>query len=85
MNRQPYETDLTDKEWELLKDLIPPAKTGGRPRKTDIREIVNAIFYVLRAGCAWGCYRMIFPSGRQSITTYKRGRKMEHGKKSMPN
>lgn len=53
MNRKPYPTDLTDKEWELLQPLIPPPKTGGRPRTVDIRKIVNAILYVQRRGCSW--------------------------------
>lgn len=53
MTRKPYDTDLTDAEWMLLEPLIPPAKTGGRRRSVDIREICNGIFYVLRSGCAW--------------------------------
>jgi putative transposase len=53
MERRSYATDLTDAEWELLKPMIPPAKPGGRPRSTDERELLNAIFYMLRAGCAW--------------------------------
>lgn len=53
MTRTPYSSDLTEREWLLLKDLIPPAKFGGRPRVIKIREILNAVFYVLRAGCAW--------------------------------
>jgi len=53
MSRKPYPTDLTDKEWELLQPLIPPAKTGGRPRTVDTREIVNAILYVKSRGCSW--------------------------------
>jgi putative transposase len=52
MERRVYSSDLTDEEWILLSELIPPAKHGGRPRSTDIREILNAIFYILRAGCA---------------------------------
>jgi putative transposase len=50
---QSYRTDLTDEQWELLQKLIPPAKTGGRPRTVDMRAVINAIFYVLVAGCAW--------------------------------
>src|SRR5437016_319211 len=53
MMRQKYDTDLTDAEWTVLAPLIPPAKPGVRPRKHDMREILNAIRYVLRAGCAW--------------------------------
>jgi len=53
MKREIYSTDLTAAEWALLTELIPSAKTGGGPRTTDIQEVLNAIFYVLRAGCAW--------------------------------
>jgi putative transposase len=53
MNRKAYPTDLTDVEWLILEPLIPPAKRGGRIRRANMREIVNAIFYILRSGCAW--------------------------------
>jgi len=46
-----YPSDLTDAEWELVKPLIRPAKRGGRPRTVEVREVLNAIFYVLSAGC----------------------------------
>jgi transposase len=51
--RQPYPTDLTDKEWELIKHLVPEAKPGGRPEEYPKREVLNGIFYLLRTGCAW--------------------------------
>ena len=53
MARQRYPTDLTDDEWRVLEPLIPPAKPGGRPRSVDLREIINAIRYLLRSGGAW--------------------------------
>lgn len=46
-------SDLTDAEWERLGPLIPSAKPGGRPRKTEMRSAMNAIFYLLRTGCPW--------------------------------
>ena len=46
-------SDLSDGEWERLEPLIPQAKPGGRPRKTDMRSAMNAIFYLLRTGCPW--------------------------------
>jgi len=46
-------SDLTDEQWERLEPLIPAAKSGGRPRKTDMRAAMNAIFYLLRTGCPW--------------------------------
>ena len=48
-----YPSVLTDGEWTLLEPLIPAARPGGRPRKTDMREAMNAIFYLLRTGCPW--------------------------------
>ena len=48
-----YPSDLTDVEWALIAPLIPPAKRGGRKRTVDVREILNAIFYVLATGCQW--------------------------------
>ena len=48
-----YPSDMTDGEWARLEPLIPPAKPGGRPRETDMREAINAIFYLLRTGCPW--------------------------------
>lgn len=48
-----YRSDLTDAEWALVAPLIPPAKHGGRPRKVDVREVLNGIFYVLSTGCQW--------------------------------
>ena len=46
-------SDLTDAQWARLGPLIPAAKPGGRPRKTDVRAAMNAIFYLLRTGCPW--------------------------------
>ncbi len=53
MRRPPYPSDLTDEQWSLLLPLLPPAAENCRPRKTDLREVVNAIFYLNRAGCPW--------------------------------
>lgn len=46
-------SDLSDQEWAFLEPLIPPEKPGGRPRQVEMRQILNAILYLLRAGCAW--------------------------------
>lgn len=48
-----YPSDLSDAEWALVAPLIPPAKHGGRKRSVDVREVLNAIFYVLSTGCQW--------------------------------
>jgi putative transposase len=53
MSRTAYPTDLADAQWARIAPLIPPPKPGGRPRTADIREILNAVWYVVRSGCAW--------------------------------
>jgi putative transposase len=45
--------DLSDSEWKLIEPAIPPAKRGGRRREVNVREVLNAIFYVLSTGCQW--------------------------------
>jgi putative transposase len=59
--RQSYRSDLSDEQWELLESLIPPAKPGGRPRRVDIREVVNAIFYLVSSGIPWHLLPHDFP------------------------
>jgi putative transposase len=51
--RKPYKTDLTDAQWKIARSLIPPAKPGGRPRETDMREVLNTLLYQARTGCQW--------------------------------
>src|SRR5262245_39251884 len=61
MKRKPYPTDLNDAQWALLEPWIPPPRPGGRPRKTNMREVVNAIFYLNRQGCTWRALPHDFP------------------------
>jgi putative transposase len=61
MSRKIYPSDLTDAQWDLLQPLIPPPRPGGRPRKTTMREVVNAIFYLNREGCSWRALPHDFP------------------------
>jgi putative transposase len=51
--RKPYRSDLTEEQWEVIKDLLPPAKPGGRPRQVDLREVINTLMYQDRTGCQW--------------------------------
>jgi putative transposase len=51
--RKPYPSDLTDEQWELMQIVVPEAKPGGRPRSTDMRDVINALLYVNRSGCQW--------------------------------
>ena len=53
MNNQLYPTDLTDSQWDVIKEVISPAKPGGRPRTLDIRMVINAILYVVAGGIKW--------------------------------
>lgn len=48
-----YETDLSDAEWRLIEPLLPEPSVTGRPLAWPLREILNAIFYVLRGGIPW--------------------------------
>src|SRR3954447_10816042 len=59
--RRLYDTDLTDAQWAILEPLLPPPPGGGRPRTTDLREVLNAILYLLRSGCAWHLLPQDFP------------------------
>jgi transposase len=57
-----YPSDLKDAEWTLIEPLLPPAKPGGRPRNTNMRALINAIFYLLQSGCQWNMLPREFPS-----------------------
>lgn len=52
MARMAYPSDLTDREWEVFRPLVPEQWTG-HPREHDLREIVDGILYILRSGCQW--------------------------------
>jgi putative transposase len=51
--RKAYRSDVTDRQWALIQDLLPAAKPGGRPRQVDLREVVNTLMYQTRTGCQW--------------------------------
>jgi putative transposase len=53
MTRKPYPSDLTNTQWKLVAPRIPAVKPGGRPRKYDMREVLNGILYVNSEGCRW--------------------------------
>jgi putative transposase len=53
MNEKTYPSDLTDEEWEWITELIPAAKSGGRPRTLCMRAVLNAIFSVTKGGIQW--------------------------------
>lgn len=58
---QVYPTDLTDQQWALLEPLIPPQTGPGRPRKIDLRQVINALLYMARTGCQWEMLPKDFP------------------------
>src|SRR5438874_1364928 len=60
MRANKYPSDVTDEQWALLRDLIR-VYPGGRPRKTNLRDVVDAVFYVLRTGCQWRYLPKDFP------------------------
>jgi len=51
--RKAYRSDLSDAQWDLIQALLPAAKSGGRPRAVDLREVVNTLIYQARTGCQW--------------------------------
>jgi transposase len=60
MRTQSYPSDITDAQWALIEPHLP-VYPGGRPRKTDLRDVVDAVFYVLRTGCQWRYLPKDFP------------------------
>jgi putative transposase len=59
--RKAYQSDLSDAEWSCLESYLPAPKANGRPRVYTLREILDAIFYVLKSGCAWRLLPHDFP------------------------
>ena len=56
-----YQSNLTNEEWEIIRDYIPEAKAGGCPRKHSKRRLLEGILYILRAGCQWRMLPKDFP------------------------
>ncbi len=61
MDTRTYPTDLSDAEWALVSPHLPTHAATGRPRQHTLRVIVNAILYIVRAGCAWRLLPREFP------------------------
>ena len=59
--RRPYPTDLSDAEWNHIEAHLPAANGYGRPRAHSLREILNAVFYLLKSGCQWRLLPHDFP------------------------
>lgn len=65
MQTQTYPTDLTDRHWDGIKDVIPSATPGGRPRSLDMRQVINAILYILVSGIQWRMVPKEYPHGKR--------------------
>src|SRR2546423_371387 len=74
MKKKRYPSDLTDGEWNHVKRLIPKAKPGGRPRTLNMREVLNAVFYLVRGGVAWAMLPKDFPNYKSVYHDFRRWR-----------
>jgi putative transposase len=59
--RKAYQTDLSNAEWSYIEPHLPAPRAPGRPRLHPLREILDAIFYIVRSGCAWRLLPNDFP------------------------
>lgn len=64
MNKPTYPTDLTSRQWDLIKEIPPAPKPGGRPRTVCLRETFNAMLYLLTTGCQWKMLPRSYPHWR---------------------
>ena len=60
---------MTDREWAVIAPLLPPPKPGGRPRRTDLRAVMDAILYIASGGCQWRMLPKDFPP-RSTVQGY---------------
>ena len=72
--RKPYLSDLTDAQWQLIHPLLSAEKSRGRKREVDLREVLNATFYVLRTGCQWDYLPHDFPPADTVYGYFRRWR-----------
>ena len=72
--RRRYPTDLTDAEWECIEPHIASANKRGRPKIYSLRHVLNAIFYLLRSGCAWRLLPREFPPWRAVYYWFRKWR-----------
>ena len=79
--RKSYQTDMSDEEWNKIEPHVPKRKTKvGRKREHSFREILNAIFYIVRSGCVWRMMPHDSRHGRRFILTSAYGNAAEYGK-----
>jgi|SRR5689334_10883756 len=81
MNRKAYRTDLTEQQWKLLKPMLPPSAKRGRKRKVDLRDVLNALLYLLHTSCQWRDLPHDFPAWQTVYGYFRRFQKsglLEH-------
>jgi putative transposase len=74
MNEKLYPSDLTDEEWDFIKELIPDAKPGGRRRELCMRQVLNAIFYVTKGGIQWRMLPREYPKWKSVYHYFRQWR-----------
>ncbi len=74
MNKPSYPTDLTNRQWHCISPLVPAAKPGGRPRALDMREVINAILYIVVTGCQWRMLPHDYPKWQSVYAYFKQWR-----------
>lgn len=67
-----YPTNMTDQQWELIRGELPPRSRRGRPRTVCRRQALDAMFYVVRTGCAWRMSPHDFPCRERSLPVSRR-------------
>ena len=70
-----YPSDLSMAQWKRISSLIPAAKPGGRPRQCSTLDLINAMFYVVRSGCAWRMLPRDFPAWQTVYYYFRRWQK----------
>jgi putative transposase len=75
MQNQTYPSDLTDSQWDHIKGLLPEPKPRGRPRSVDLRQVINAILYVLVGGIQWRMLPKDFPKWQTVYYYFRQWRK----------
>ena len=71
MTHQIYPTDLSDRQWDCIKDLIPAAKAGGRPRSLDMRQVINAMRYIVVSGIQWRMLPKDYPKWKTVYHSFR--------------
>jgi putative transposase len=77
MKRKSYPTDLSHKQWKLLEPMLPPPELFGRKRQVNLREIINALCYLARAGCQWRLLPKEFPNWQTVYYYFRKWREAE--------